>query len=445
VISQGVRIADINSEVQMLSSQAMIEMVVDQLGPDAFKSVLVPPDSWLAYPKYILKRVAREGKAIYKETLILLNLKKRLTPRQEAVLAVTYGVHVEPVKDSDILVLQVRMPAPALAVEVSNALLEAYLRRRIEVRQPQAGSEFFRARLDEAHKRLLDVEAQRAEVREQNQITSADEQRTAALRQLSTLRGELLENETERAGLVRQRDLMAERAAGLAAFDPKEQVESRNPSITPLEERLAQLRVEEAKLGTRYNESSETIAKIKTEIASLEAAIKQQPARVLSSVTSENSTLRREFLAGVEQQTVRISGLDSRNAYLRPAIDALQEEVLGLSHGADDVQAVDREYLRAEQDYLFYAKRLEEAHMSEQLDRQRAANVAIVAPPDTPIEPVSPRKLFLLGIAMAVSLMLGVALAAVIETIEDRILDEQSVAAIGDVPYLGTVTLPGRA
>jgi hypothetical protein len=46
---------------------------------------------------------------------------------------------------------------------------------------------------------------------------------------------------------------------------------------------------------------------------------------------------------------------------------------------------------------------------------------------------------------MAVSLLLGIALAAVIETIEDRILDEHSVAALGDVPYLGTVTLPGRA
>jgi len=280
VISQGVRVADINSEVQMLSSQAMIETVVDEFGPDKFKSLLVAPDSAWQYPKYLLKLAARQAKALYTETLIIANLKKRLTPRQEAILAVTYGVKVEPIRDSDILVLQVWMPTPQLAVDVSNALLEAYMVRRVQVRQPQAGSAFFEARLENAHERLVAVEAQRAEVRDKWQIASADEQRSASLKQLASLEAELVQNEAERAGLVRQRDLMVERAATMAPLNPKEQVEARNPSIAALEDRLAQLRVEAAKLGTRYQENSETVAKNKTEIASLETAIEMAMERL---------------------------------------------------------------------------------------------------------------------------------------------------------------------
>jgi hypothetical protein len=51
---------------------------------------------------------------------------------------------------------------------------------------------------------------------------------------------------------------------------------------------------------------------------------------------------------------------------------------------------------------------------------------------------VYPRRLFLMEIAMAVSLILGVALAAFMETTEDRILDERTVLGLEDIAYLGT-------
>jgi len=88
---------------------------------------------------------------------------------------------------------------------------------------------------------------------------------------------------------------------------------------------------------------------------------------------------------------------------------------------------------------MLYGKRLGEARMSEELDAQRLTNVAIVAPPETPIEPAYPRKLFIMGIAMAVSLVLGIALAALVETTDDRIVDERSVIQLGETAYLGQI------
>src|SRR6185436_5782897 len=55
VLNQGVRIADINSEVQALSSTVLVERVVDEMGPDSFKFELKPPQSIFGWPKYIVK------------------------------------------------------------------------------------------------------------------------------------------------------------------------------------------------------------------------------------------------------------------------------------------------------------------------------------------------------------------------------------------------------
>jgi uncharacterized protein involved in exopolysaccharide biosynthesis len=111
----------------------------------------------------------------------------------------------------------------------------------------------------------------------------------------------------------------------------------------------------------------------------------------------------------------------------------------------DALEMAERDYRLAEQEYLAYAKRLDEARMSEELDSRRVANVTIAAPPETPIKPMYPRRLFLMEIAMAVSLLVGIALAAFLETAEDRILDERAVLSLGNVAYLGTAAIGDSA
>ncbi len=441
VMSQGVRAADINSEVEMLSSRAQVEFAVDRLGPDAFKSVLVPPQTWYGYPKYWAKKAGRGVKRASKEFLILVDLQKRLTPREEAILRAVDGVKVEPVKDSDILILKVRTPSAKLSVQLADALLEAYMRRRAAARRLPAGSEFFAAQLAEASERLNQGENTRAAVRARWKLTSATEQSTQYLTQLSAIQTEIVKNQAEIAKLEQQRERMLARFQTLPDLIRKEQVDASNPSIQSIKERVTNLKLERAKMASRYQPDSEVMSKIDAEIGDLEAALRDEPSTILNTVTNEENPSKREFRLGIEQQAVQIVGLETRNRYLRGPEVELSARLKELTRGMDALEAATREYNRAEQDYLFYSKRLEEARMSEALDAQRVTNVAIVVAPEMPIAPVAPKKLFIMGIAMAVSLLLGLAVAALMQATEDRILDERSVMEMEDVTYLGTVDL----
>jgi uncharacterized protein involved in exopolysaccharide biosynthesis len=445
VISQGVRIEDINSEVEILSSRGLVDAVVDRLGPEAFASVVVPPTSWTGYPKYYAKMIARSVKEYWSEFLIQAGLDKRITPREKAILAVASGVKVTPAKDSDILNLQIHMPGSKLCVDVANALLDDYLRRRAVVRRAPAGSEFFLSQVQRSRERMDKLQSNRATIKAHWDLSAPDEQRSQYLKQLSTIQSELLQNEAEVAKVKRQQQLMTERLATIPDEIRKEEVDSSNPSIQSIKERITALQMERSKSATRYQPSSEILQKIDSEIADLQASLAKEQATILSSVTAESNPLKREFRSGIEQQSVQIAGLTTRSEVLRKPAIQLGEELRNLNQGIDSLEAAEREYRLAEQDYLLYSKRLDESRMSELLDTQRVSNVSLVEPPETPIKPVAPRKMFLMEIAMPVSLLLGIALAALLETLDDRIVDERGLLDLDGVTYLGTVEVSHSA
>jgi polysaccharide biosynthesis protein PslE len=445
VISQGVRMADINSEVQMLSSRALVESVVDRLGPDAFKSVMVKPDSWIGYPKYYARLAARQVKYAYAESLIALGLEKRLTPREAAILRVSDGIKVEPVKDSDILTLKVRMPSPKLCMDVANALLDGYLQRRIAIRQSSAGSDFFSTGLNQSRLRLEKARQTRSDVRNRYNITDPAEQRSLDLKELAALNTEIVQNDADMAKLQGQRLTLLQSSDKMPDLVEKEQVSISNPVLQTINERIATLQVERAKVASHYQPGSEVLKKIDEEIAALQATLAREKATILNTVTTEANPTKRDLRSTLEQQTVQSIGLQDRSKALKVPASQLEQKLREMEKGLDEFEAAEREYRLAEQDYLNYSKRYDEARMSEALDSRRIANVSIAGQPDTPIKPVYPRKVFLMEIGMAVSLLLGLALAAFLETTEDRILDERGVLSLGDVPYLGTVEVGDAA
>jgi uncharacterized protein involved in exopolysaccharide biosynthesis len=439
VISQGVQSADINSEVQILSERALVEEVVDRLGPDAFKNVLVKPDGGFALMKYYLRLGLRQVKTAYKEFLIAAGLEKRLTPREEAILKVADGVKVEPVRDSDVLQLKVRMPSAKLCVDVANTLLDGYFRRRAAIRRPSAGSSFFEQQVQEASARLESADRARAEVRARWNLAAPEEQRSSYLKELSGIQSEMVQNQAEIARLRGQRAILQQREQTLPDLVKKEQTDSNNPSIQSIKERVTTLRLDRAKLESRYQPDSQTMKNIDGEIADLEALLAGEQGTIRSSVTEETNPEKRDLAASVELQGAQIAGLQQRDDYLKQPEAEFSKQLKNLDSGIDALQKAEREYQLSEQEYLEYAKRLDEARMSEELDSHRVANVTVAQPPETPIAPVYPRKLFLIEISMAVSLLLGLGIAALLETTEDRIMDEQSILQVPDLPYLGTV------
>lgn len=441
LLSQGVRIQDINSEVQLLSSRALVEAAVDRIGPDQFKSVLKTPESVWGYPKYYLKIVSRWGKAQYKEVLYALNLKKRLPWREDVIVAVSEAVKVEPVKESDVLVLKVSLPSPELAVRTANEILSEYMTRRGKARQNEAALDYFEQQTDQ-YRELMDKSAgARARVRGNWEISSAGEQRTLLLKQLSDLQTQKVDLDAQIFRLEQERGEMQQKLAALPAKLTKEETQVRNPALQSLKERMTNLEMERAKLIGRYQPDSDMVKKLTSEIEALTRALQNEPATVLATTVSETNPLRKQFEKGIEDRQVEIAGLRKRAEKVQQPITDIEQQLARLNTGSDHFEQAEREYRLAEQQYLIFHKRRDEARVSEELDARRVANVSIVGTPELPYEPVYPRKLFIMGIMLPAALVLGIGIAALLETLNDRVRVQSDLAALPGVDYLGTVAI----
>ena len=442
VLSQGVRVQDINSEVQLLSSRALVERAVDTIGPEAFRSVLPAPESILGYPKYYVKRMARAVKATYKEFLIDANLQKRLTLREEAILAVSDGLKVEPVKDSDVFTLSLRLPSPELVMRTANVLLAEYLETRAKVRRTDLGGDLFDEQTRDQKQELDTLMNRREQVRQEWNVSSPAEQRTILLKQLADLTSQRTEFEGQIDKLTTERAAIAQKLKSTPLLVAKEEQDSRNPALDSLKERITSLKMERAKLLGRYLPGAEIVQKTDSEIASLEDLLSQEGQTVKASTTQQANPLYTELQESLAQHDIQIAGLQSHDEELAHPIAALRSKLENLDKGADSIEQADMDYRLAEESYLEYFKRRAEARLEEELDTQRLANVALIEAPQTPIEPVYPRKLFIMGILLPVSLVIGVSIAAFVETLDDRLNSERDLLPLHQIAFLGVMPPP---
>jgi len=441
VMTQGVSITEIHSEVEMLSSRALVEQVVDELGPKRFLWSLPKPTSIWGYPKYIAKLTAHQVKSWYKDLLIALSVEKRLDPRQKAIVRLQGGVDVEPIRQSDILELKVRTPSPQLCVDSANALLQAYFDRRVKVMKDEVGTAFFDQQLDHYGQLMQKYLNARSEIRSKWDVTSPGTQRTLLLKQLSDLAKQRVETQSEINRLYSQRLSMAEQMHGLPSMLPKEETTTPSPSIEQIKKQLTALSLERATVGSRYLPRSETMEKIDQQIASLKQMIKKAEPTVTASSTKQANPVSVDFMQRMADEQAKIQGLQALLHSLNHSSAKIQAQLNRLEVGADKYDNAQLQYNIAEQNYLSYTKKAADARLSQQLNALRIANVSLVARPYMPIQPVAPRKLLILGVSIPAGLLLGIAFAGLLETLDDRIESDRDLAALGDIPFLGNVTL----
>ncbi len=131
-----------------------------------------------------------------------------------------------------------------------------------------------------------------------------------------------------------------------------------------MKDRVTELRMNRVTLASKYQQGSRLMVETESEIERLE------------------SMLIRALSGRIRERSAQAAEIESR----------LQT----LSASEDELGSLERERMLAEQNYMSYAKRVEESRISAELDDRRVANIAILASPSLPIEPVSPNKVLVM-------------------------------------------------
>jgi uncharacterized protein involved in exopolysaccharide biosynthesis len=103
------------------------------------------------------------------------------------------------------------------------------------------------------------------------------------------------------------------------------------------------------------------------------------------------------------------------------------------------IESLRREAKAAEDAYMLYQKKHEEARISAAMDQQRIVNVSIAQPALRPLRPVGPRKALNLLLGLLLGALGGLGLAFVVEYFDHSVTTGRDLEMRVGIPLLGAI------
>jgi uncharacterized protein involved in exopolysaccharide biosynthesis len=361
-----------------------------------------------------------------------------------AVIAFENGLQIEPVKKSNLIRVAYSSPDPHLAVQVVNTLAELYLAKHLEVHRPTGAFGFFEQETARYRKELAGLQKQVADHARAEGVVAVQEEKETALKQLTEFEANL---HRTRVDVAEARERIRALDAQAAVTPSRVTTEVREASSDLIEQQRATLLTLELKrLGLLqvFQPSYSPVQEVEKQIALTRAAITAaETSPILEKTTARDAT--HEWLTTeLARSTALLPSLEARAEATARSIRVFQERARRL----DTVQTIQDNLIRdaklAEQNYLIYARKQEEARISNELDVQRIVNVAITEPATVPFVPAGPGKKLILLLALVLAGLGSIMLAFVVDYVDPSFRTPDEVQAFLGVPVLAALPRSAR-
>ena len=399
----------INSEVELLTGQALISKVIADIGVKTLY-----PDSNPGLLKPILDMLRQSlGR-------------KELSATDGAILLVQKKLEVEATKKSNIITVKFQHTDPVMAARLVNRLVDRFTEYHVLVHQQPQSYEFFDEQVKVQSEELKNSENEFQAYRSKTNVADLKEQRELLLKQIS---------ETE-MNLAKTRGEISENAGRLIALQTRQpgsetaqfgQETELNPySASNPRLKLAQLKSKEHDLLINYKETNWQVVAIRQEIVDAEQFLAKQEqtyhekalltiTQTLKALRAKEASLSKD-MAKYERELVRINGTEMR------------------------LTELERNLKVNEENYQLYVKKMEEARVSNAMDKEQMVNISTAEPALPPIKSVKPKILLNVILSIVLGAFSGLGAAFFSEYLAHTFNKPEDVERHLGLPMLASMT-----
>jgi polysaccharide chain length determinant protein (PEP-CTERM system associated) len=191
----------------------------------------------------------------------------------------------------------------------------------------------------------------------------------------------------------------------------------------------------------------QTLVELKARRAAEIEGLRHGDPNAAAATRASSNPVYQSLQLGLNQADVEI-------AALRSEIGQHEQKVAELRQRLNSAPQVEAEYAQLNRDYdvnkAQYAALLanyEKAQLGEQADKAGSVRFELVQPPTAGFQPVSLKRSLLIGAVLAISVVLGGAVAYVLHMLRPVVVSASGLEVIARAPVLGTVgpAFPRRA
>jgi uncharacterized protein involved in exopolysaccharide biosynthesis len=192
-----------------------------------------------------------------------------------------------------------------------------------------------------------------------------------------------------------------------------------------------------------YQPSYPLVQDVEAQIATVKTAIASVEKSPLLEETSDRNPTYDYLLTELAKSRSELAGLRARGAVTTRSVSDYRDKAWRLEQVGLVQQGLVRTAAQTEQNYVTYARKREEARISNALDKQRILNVAIAEEATVPFEPSGPGGLLLLLIGAVVAGVVSVMAACAVEYLDPSFRTPDEVRAFLGSPVLASVPHKG--
>jgi succinoglycan biosynthesis transport protein ExoP len=300
--------------------------------------------------------------------------------RDQLLLRFRKNLQVEIVPKTDIITVQFRAKDPKLAADVVNATISSYAERNFHSSYDSASqvSNWLSRQMDDLKLKANEAQEKLAAMQKERGLIGVDETDNIVTDKLKELDEQLTTAESDR--------IVKEARYRISGSGNPELIASAvpEPTLQVLRSQQAQLRVDYARLSTKFGDGYPKLAELGNEMSRVDSAIN-------SELKNLAARYKNEYLAASDTEKM-----------LRAKFEEQKQKAFDLNQGAAQY-AILKHDVEATQDlYETLQLKLQQAGIVAGL---ASANIGVVEPGQVPSEPVDPRPLLDLSLGLGSGLV----------------------------------------
>jgi len=438
------REAEINSVAEILSSRALLEKVVDAIGPEAILGPDAPQASRV--PATMAASAAAPAPAardsVWQTSTRWINQVRSsagLAPRERAVLAAFKGLHVEPMRKSNLISVSYKAHSPELAQTFVSKMLDLYQDQHLQMNRTKGAYEFLSQEAARLREKLTRSEQELIALKNATGLADPAEQQKLLLDRIAALESSLLQTNASvavaEAKVVRMRELLASQSPS----EVSSRTEGRtNEGTDSMRAQLYALQVKELEASSKYTDDHPLLKEIRRQAAEAKAILDQEE-KTRTEVTVAPGRGYEQVRLALLTEEPALQSLQAQAQKLEGQLAEERGHLRELNENQVQVARLTRDLELDEANYRKYAMNLEQARIDQEMERQRISNIKVVQPATFEPKPVGPRVLVNLALGLMVGTIgaLGLALAA--EYMDHSFKTPDDIESRLEVPALASV------
>src|SRR5579872_2205388 len=363
----------------------------------------------------VLRRVVRETNLAAHDWLLWLRPHEEDAARVErATKKLAQRLKVDAIKKTNLIAVSYESSDPHVAADVLRSLAGSYMDKHIEVHRPGGQLHFFDREAGESRRQLEEAQERLKTFTGSRRVVMAAQERDLMLQRIEETEASYRQTQVEIAETAHR---IQELRSQMATFPERTTTQVRTPDnpelLRALKASLLELELKRIQLLTKFEPTHRLVREIEQQILEAKAAINAEKLSPLRDETTDQSTNYGWDKAELQRAEVEMKGLEARKATTGAHLADYRARVRQLGDDAiaqDDLASSEK---AAEENYLLYVRKREEARVGDALDQGGIVNVAIAEQPVVPALPVWPAgAVMIVGFVAALASGTGSAFAA---------------------------------